>query len=207
MNNYKYNDDQIKQNIADRISEKSLKEGFPFEMRRTLHLIGQHDLVGALMKKAMEQGDFDNLEGAGKPLDLDENAFEQTELHMVHKILKDNGYAPYWIELNKEVNTLRAKLDQDVEYFKKYTQIVFSENRSAWAISRYKQKKKSFYHQCRESLAEISKKILDYNLHCPVSTLGRSNFDIEVEMNRIVEDIENLTEGLGFVGADSISAR
>jgi len=193
MNNYKYEDDQIKQNIADRISEKSLKEDFPFEMRRTLHLIGQHDLVGALMKKAMEQGEFDNLEGTGKPLDLDEKPFEQTELHMVNKILKDNGYAPYWIELNKEINTLRANLDQEVEYFKKYTQIVLSEKRSAWAISRYEQKKKRFYHQCRESLAEISKKILDYNLHCPVSTLGRSNLDIEVEMRRIVEDIEHLT--------------
>jgi hypothetical protein len=78
MNNYKYKEDQIKRNIADKISEKSLKEDFPFEMRRTLHLIGQHDLVGAMMAKAMEQGDFDNLEGIGKPLDLGENPFEPT---------------------------------------------------------------------------------------------------------------------------------
>lgn len=190
MNKHLIEEDQRKRNIADRISESTLKEDFPFEMRRTLRLIGQHDLVGALMAKAMEQGEFDNLEGTGKPLDLNENPFEASDLHMVNKILKNAGYAPYWIELNKEINALRAKLDQEVEYFKKYTQVVLSEKRSAWTSSRYEQKKKDFYSQTREQLEEISKKILDYNLHCLVSTLGRFNFDIEAEMNRIVEDIE-----------------
>lgn len=197
MNKYKYEEDQI-QNIADRIFDKSYKEDFPFEAQRTLHLIRQHDLVGTMIKKAMEQGDFDNLEGAGKPLNLDENPFEPSELHMAYKILKDNGYAPHWIEINKEIDALRANLDKEVAYFKKYTQIFFSEKRSSLAISHYKQKKKNFYTQCRGYLEEISKKIMDYNLHCPVSTLGKSNFDVEFEMNRIVEDIEKLPGDLGF---------
>lgn len=193
MRNYKCEEDRI-QNLADRIFEKSYKEDFPFEAQRTLHLIRQHDLVGAMMKKAMEQGDFDNLEGAGKPLALDENPFEPIELRMAHKILKDNGYAPYWIEINKEIHALRAELDKEVAYFKKYTQIVFSENRSSLAISHYEQKKKNFYSQCREQLEIIAKKILDYNLHCPVSSMGRSNFDVEIEMNRVVEEIELLNK-------------
>jgi len=193
MNNHRYADEQKELNMAEKIAEKSLKyDDFPFEMQRMLHLIRQHDLVGAMMAKAMEQGDFDNLEGAGKPLNLNENSFEPGELHMVHKILKDNGYAPYWIELNKEINTLRTKLDKEVDDFKKYTQIVFSEKRSRVAIRHYEQKKKHFYRQSREHLEEISKKILDYNLHCPVSTLGRFNLDVEVEMNGIVEGIEKL---------------
>jgi len=192
MNNCKYEEQQIKQNIADRIFEKSFKEDYPLETQRMLHLIRQHDLVGTMLNKAMEQGDFDHLEGAGKPLALDENPFEPIELRMAHKILKDNGYAPYWIEINKEINALQAELDKEVAYFKKYTQIVFSENRSGLAISHYEQKKKTFYRQCREQLEIIAKKILDYNLHCPVSTLGKSNFDVEVEMRRIVEEVENL---------------
>ncbi|NLW91985.1 MAG: hypothetical protein GXY34_10375 [Syntrophomonadaceae bacterium] len=91
----------------------------------------------------------------------------------------------------------RAKLDQEVEYFRKYTLIVLSEKRSALAISRYEEKKKNFYAESRDRLAEISKKILDYNLYCPVSTLGRSNFDVETEMHHIVEEIESLTDELG----------
>lgn len=192
----KYKEENKIQILADRIFEKSYKEDFPFEMQRTLHLIRQHDLVGTMMAKAMEQGDFDNLEGAGKPLNLNENPFEPNELHMAHKILKDNGYAPYWIEINKEIDTLRAALNKEIDNFKKYTQIVFSEKRSGRAIHHYEQKRRNFYIQCREQLQEISKKILDYNLNCPVSTMGRSNFDAEIEMSRIVEDIENLA-GVG----------
>jgi hypothetical protein len=164
-------------------------------MQRTVHLIKQHDLVGAMMKKAMEQGEFDHLEGAGKPLDLEDNPFEPGELHMAHKILKDNGYAPYWIELNKEINALKAKLDKEVDDFKKYTQIVLREKQSNRAVRFFEQKKKNFYLQCREHLEEISKKILDYNLHCPVSTLGRANLDLEAEMARIAEDIDKLIGG------------
>jgi len=197
MNNHRFKEDQKKLKMSENISNKSLiYDDFPFEMQRTIHLIKQHDLVGLMLAKAMEQGEFDNLEGAGKPLDLDENPFEPNELHMAHKILKDNGYAPHWIELNKEINALRAKLNKDVEDFKKYTQIIFREKQSRGATHHFEQKKENFYIQSREHLEEISKKILDYNLHCPVSTLGRANLDIAAEMTRIVEDIENLTTGL-----------
>ncbi|MGE5416654.1 MAG: DnaJ family domain-containing protein [Acidobacteriota bacterium] len=193
MNQHKYNDEQIKSYVADKISEKAIREEFHVEYKRTLFLIQQHDIVGAHMKRAMEQGDFDNLEGAGKPLDLQFNPFEPVELQMVHKILKNAGYAPYWIELYKEINELRAKMDQEISSFKKYTRIVFSEKRSRLAIYRYEQKKKNFYILIREKLEGISKKILDYNLHCPMQ-LGRANFNIEHEMNNVVKDLEKLIE-------------
>lgn len=197
MSNHRLKKDQ-KINLSEKISNKSLiYDDFPSEMQRTVHLIKQHDLVGAMMKKAMEQGEFDNLEGTGKPLDLEDNPFEPGELHMAHKILKDNGYAPYWIELNKEINALKAKLDKEIADFIKYTQIVLREKQSSGAVRHFEQKKKTFYIQCREHLEEISKKILDYNLHCPVSSLGRANLDIEAEMSRIMEEIEKLAGGMG----------
>jgi len=194
MNKPRYEEEQMKQNISDKVFEKTLKEDFPLEVQRALHLVRQHDLVGAMMTKAIERGEFDNLEGSGKPLNLDENPFEPNELHMVHKILKDNGYAPYWMELGKEIDILKEKLNNEVAIFKKYTQMVFSEKRSSGAIRRYEYKKNNFYIQSREHLKEISKKILDYNLNCPVSRLGRANFDIDDEMSRIIKDIDNSSE-------------
>jgi DnaJ family protein C protein 28 len=182
-------------NIADKVSNRNIKEDFGIDMQRTLHLIRGHDLVGALLAQAVERGDFDNLEGAGKPLNLEENPLEPAELHMVHKILKDNGYAPYWIELGKEIDAFCPKFSKDVDYFKRYTGIVFSEKRSRAAIRQYEQKKNDFYIQSRERLVEISKKILDYNLDCPVSQLGRTNFDVNEKMSNIIKDIEKLIEG------------
>jgi hypothetical protein len=182
------------QKLAEQASEKAWKADFLVEVDRAQHLARQHDLVGLLIKQAMERGEFDNLEGAGKPLDLSENLFAQDDMHMAYKILKDNGFAPYWMELGKEIDTLRAKLNQEVDDFKKYTGMVFSQRRSSGAVSRYEQRKKAFYAQSRENLEEISKKILDFNLQCPVSTLGRSNFDVDGEMNNIMKDIEDLMQ-------------
>lgn len=181
--------EKIKWDLADKLSEKALKEDYPAEMRRTLHLIKQHDLVGVMLARAIQNGDFDNLEGAGKPLNLYENPFEPIELRMVHRILKNAGYAPNWIELNKEIDSLKANLDKDINYFKRYTRIVYGEKRNVWAMKRYEQKKKYFYAQIRENLKRIWRILLDYNLGCPLQ-LGRNNIDIEDEMSRIVEDIE-----------------
>lgn len=193
MNKPLYEKDHM-QKLADQVSEKAWKKDFPLEVQRTLHLVQQHDLVGVMLKKAMERGEFDNLEGTGKPLNLGDNPFLPDEMHMAYKILKDNGYAPYWIELGKQIDAIRAKLNKEVDDFKKYTHMVFSEKRSSGAIRRYEQVKNSFYIQSRKYLEEISKKILDYNLHCPLS-LGRANLNIDGEMNHIVEDIEKLIEG------------
>ncbi|MGE5397247.1 MAG: DnaJ family domain-containing protein [Chitinophagales bacterium] len=190
MNHDEVAKDSTTWHVADKLSEKTLREDFPAHAKRTLHMIQQHDLVGAIMAKAIADGEFENLKGAGKPIELDVYPMEPMELKMVHKILKDNGYAPYWIELNKEINILRERMEKEIDSFKKYTQIVFSEKRSRLAMARYEQKKKNFYIVIRDSLEKISKKILDFNLNCPVLELGRSNFNVENEMNRIVEDIE-----------------
>ena len=55
------------------------------------------------IREAMEEGAFQHLEGAGKPLDLQENPFEDPSLRMAHRLLKNNGFAPAWIEEAKEI--------------------------------------------------------------------------------------------------------
>lgn len=180
--------------IADKVSDKKIKDDFGIDMQRMLHLIRGHDIVGTIMAQAVERGEFDNLEGAGKPLNLEENPYEQSELHMAHKILKDNGFAPYWIELGKEIDALKVKFNRETDHFQRYTRMIFSEKRSDREKRQFEQKKHDFYSQSQEHLTEISKKILDYNLHCPVYTLGRFNFDIDNEMNQIITDMEKLIE-------------
>lgn len=57
----------------------------------------------------MERGDFDNLPGAGKPLDLNENPYTPSDWQLAFKVLKDAGVAPEWIEQGKEIrDELRA---------------------------------------------------------------------------------------------------
>jgi len=60
------------------------------------------------IREAQERGEFDNLPGKGKPLDLTPNPYAQDQ-ELAFKILKDAGYAPEWIELDKAI---RARLEK-----------------------------------------------------------------------------------------------
>jgi hypothetical protein len=60
--------------------------------------------------EAMEEGAFDHLEGAGKPLDLSENPFEDPSDRIAHRLLKNNGFAPAWIEEAREIEAESRRL-------------------------------------------------------------------------------------------------
>lgn len=58
----------------------------------------------------MEEGAFDHLECAGKPLDLSENPFEDPSDRMAHRLLRNNGFSPEWIEEAKEIEAESRRL-------------------------------------------------------------------------------------------------
>src|SRR6476660_7074539 len=55
------------------------------------------------IREAIGEGAVDHLEGAGKPLDLSENPFEDPSDRLANRLLKNNGFAPDWIEEAKEI--------------------------------------------------------------------------------------------------------
>jgi hypothetical protein len=60
-------------------------------------------LIDRLVRESMERGAFDNLPGAGQPIDLAENPYEPPELRSVHRLLRNAGFAPAWIEERKDI--------------------------------------------------------------------------------------------------------
>jgi DnaJ family protein C protein 28 len=54
------------------------------------------------IREAMERGEFDDLPGKGRPLDLTPNPFAGDQ-ELAFKVLKDAGCAPEWIELDKAI--------------------------------------------------------------------------------------------------------
>jgi len=70
---------------------------------------------------AQRKGDFDNLEGAGKPLNLDELSGVPEELKLSYKILKNADCLPPEIEINKEIcktEDLLAGMEDTAEKYK-----------------------------------------------------------------------------------------
>jgi len=63
------------------------------------------------IREAIERGDFDNLKGAGKPLDLDAYFNTPEDLRMAFSMLKSNEFVPEEVEIFKEI----AELDERIK--------------------------------------------------------------------------------------------
>ena len=64
------------------------------------------------IQEAMEPGDFENLPGMGKQQALEGNPFVPRDTRIVNQMLKDNGFAPRWIEVDKEIRAESEDAEQ-----------------------------------------------------------------------------------------------
>ena len=62
------------------------------------------------IKEAIARGEFDNLPGAGKPIDLDAYFNTPEDLRMAFAMLKSNEFVPEEVEIFKEIAELDEKL-------------------------------------------------------------------------------------------------
>ncbi len=53
--------------------------------------------------EAVQRGDFDDLPGAGQPLELENDSHVPEDLRMAYKILKNAGCVPEEVSLRKEI--------------------------------------------------------------------------------------------------------
>ncbi len=180
------------------MTEKSIEEQVKIKAQQNRKLAkymsSVEELVEEQIRKARERGEFDNLAGAGKPLDLSENPFEPAELRMVNRILKNNDFTPFWIQLGKDIDTATERIWHEVEEFKKYSITFTSEKHSSLMTQRFGKKKSVFYLEKRKQLEKLKKDILNYNLHCPTFRLGRANIEVDDEMLKVITCIEKAIE-------------
>ena len=71
-----------------------------------------YDLVGQKIQEAIAKGEFDNLPGEGKPIDLEENPFVPPDWRLAYKMLKDNAVAPEFVLRLKAIETIRAEMEK-----------------------------------------------------------------------------------------------
>ncbi len=82
----------------------------------TLELIAERKIA-----EAAAQGEFDNLPGAGQPLDLEEDPFVPEDQRMANRILRNAGFVPKEVEDStkggKKLSLLNLRIE--ARYFKK----------------------------------------------------------------------------------------
>ena len=65
-------------------------------------------LAEKVIAEAIARGELDDLPGAGRPLELDDDALIPEELRLAYRILKNAGYVPAEVETLKEIEQLEA---------------------------------------------------------------------------------------------------
>ena len=67
------------------------------------------------IKEAMARGEFVNLPGSGKPLDLEAYFNTAEDLRMAFSILKSNEFVPQEVEILNEIAELNEKLNSSTD--------------------------------------------------------------------------------------------
>ena len=126
-------------------------------------------LVDKLIRESMERGEFDELSGKGEPVDLRENPFEDPDVRTAHRLLRNAGFAPAWLEDRKDID---ATLKRARTILLRARELYQSEipHGAAWQRA---------VQEFRETLAELNQRIRMYNLRAPASAFHRKVFDAE----------------------------
>jgi hypothetical protein len=75
------------------------------------------------IRKAIERGEFDDLPGRGKPLELEDDSHLPADLRVAYKILKNADCLPPEIQLRKEIRTTEDLLAGVQDTKEKYRQM------------------------------------------------------------------------------------
>lgn len=146
------------------------------------------------IRAAQERGEFANLPGAGRPLELDVNPFAGDRA-LAYSLLKANGVAPREVALGREVDEDLARAEAIVgDLRRRRDQLArrllppFPSERRAYNVLRGKCEVRY-----EEALKTINSKILSLNIAAPTA-LHRQLLDVEARMRAFAEEFPPLAE-------------
>ncbi len=144
------------------------------------------------IQEAIEAGAFNNLDGEGKPLQIEDNPFVPKDLRAAFKVLENSGYAPDWMtvaqEIDDELATLRRRADEHFAFLKhRLAQIgtdPYAVKRLRVEVDRLKAQHRRAAAQHSSAILELNKKIALFNQMVPIASLFRVPLSLELEMER-----------------------
>jgi DnaJ family protein C protein 28 len=134
------------------------------------------------IRDAQDEGRFDNLPGKGRPLRLDPDGRTPVEQRWMNRILKESGFLPDWIELEKELRVRRGALEQRVAAFAARR----GEDLAAGAAVADR-RRELFLLRCAEELRGLNDLIDRLNLVVPLVDRRQARVDARGRMRELEE--------------------
>ena len=153
--------------------------------KRSQARMREHDVVENRIQEGMASGSFDHLKGHGKPLELDENVYETLSGDAVaHKLLKNAGCAPAWVEKGKEARGLARAARADLAKAWLLCADRDGEDDVRWAAA---------LADFEEQVGAANKVLRSYNLSCP-SRAQQRTLRLDDEVERVMREPQQLID-------------
>jgi DnaJ homolog subfamily C member 28 len=151
----------------------------PTQPRRRINRVNYESAIDQQIREAMERGDFDNLRGAGKPLNLNRDPGVPEDWELAFNLLKNAGYAPDWIETRKQVDADRDKLFAPLKRF--------TTDPPRNKVEREETRAKRVA-EFRKGAIELNRLIDTYNLKAPAPQLHLRRIRVDFEIEKFLSE-------------------
>lgn len=137
--------------------------------------------IDELIRQAMHHGDFDDLPGKGKPLELSENPYEDPGWSLTYRLLKENGYTLPWIETRRTIELDFERVSKSLRQSWDWRQEATGRRGLMHAEREWQQALQKF----RDEIEKLNKRIRNYNLEIPSKQFQRRRIDLDHEITKI----------------------
>jgi DnaJ family protein C protein 28 len=143
--------------------------------------------IDEIIRRAMEEGQFDDLPGKGKPLNLDDDPHADPAWRAAHSVLKSGGFSLPWIETRREIE---ADIDESLAALKRAWSLRLRSVQAwrvekldgpvdpGWVEAEWGRAQAAF----RERVEALNKHIRAYNLEVPSPAFQRQLIQAEHEI-------------------------
>lgn len=136
------------------------------------------------IRRAIEEGRFDDLPGKGKPLQLDQDPHEDPDWRLAYHMLRSSGYSLPWIEKRREI-------EADLEDARQGLQRSWTWRMRASGESQVQPfvevEWEAAVEKFRQQVALINKRIISYNLEVPSERFQLRPLNFERELGLILQ--------------------
>nr|XP_045596694.1 dnaJ homolog subfamily C member 28-like [Procambarus clarkii]XP_045596695.1 dnaJ homolog subfamily C member 28-like [Procambarus clarkii]XP_045596696.1 dnaJ homolog subfamily C member 28-like [Procambarus clarkii]XP_045596697.1 dnaJ homolog subfamily C member 28-like [Procambarus clarkii]XP_045596698.1 dnaJ homolog subfamily C member 28-like [Procambarus clarkii]XP_045596699.1 dnaJ homolog subfamily C member 28-like [Procambarus clarkii]XP_045596700.1 dnaJ homolog subfamily C member 28-lik len=170
------------QKITSQYPETSLVDKDRAFAKKIRTRYGIDRIVDDMIQEAMAKGEFDNLPNAGKPLPQQNcNPYVDTVTHKLNQVLINNGYAPEWVMLEKEIR-------EDRMYLRK---MLRKKRERLGALPLTPQEEvlwKKSQEQLQDNIKAMNKKIDKYNFVVPLLAKQMTHFPLRIEAEKALQE-------------------
>jgi DnaJ family protein C protein 28 len=139
--------------------------------------------IDEIIQQAMQEGAFDNLPGKGKPLNVEENPYLDSEWQLAYHLLKQNGFAPEFVERRQQIEIDLADARTSLARAWAWRQQQLAGGKEAdWVENEWRRAQKEFANW----INKINVRIREYNSTIPAQSMFKAPVNIDTEVKRLI---------------------